>query len=96
MRSTRASSMATSATTPAMNDPGSKPQRVLKRSLQIAGHRTSVSLEEIFWTELRAIAATRAQSLAVLVAEIDAQRGETNLSSALRVFVLRMLKASTA
>lgn len=68
------------------------PQRVVKRSLSIAGHRTSVSLEEIFWTELRAIAASRAQSVASLVAEIDAGRGEANLSSALRVFVLQQAK----
>ena len=74
-----------------MNEPA--PQRVVKRSLSIAGHRTSVSLEEIFWNELRAIAEQRAQSVASLVAEVDAARGETNLSSALRVFVLQQAKA---
>ncbi len=68
------------------------PQRVIKRSLSIAGHRTSVSLEEIFWTELRAIAEKRGLSVAALVAEIDAQRGQANLSSALRVFVLQQAK----
>ncbi len=73
--------------------PDAAPQRVVKRSLSIAGHRTSVSLEEIFWNELRAIAGKRAQSVAGLVAEIDAQRGEANLSSALRVFVLQEAKA---
>ena len=73
--------------------PDAAPQRVIKRSLSIAGHRTSVSLEEIFWNELRAIAGKRAQSVAGLVAEIDAQRGEANLSSALRVFVLQEAKA---
>ena len=73
-----------------MND--AAPQRVIKRSLSIAGHRTSVSLEEIFWSELRAIAEQRAQSVAALVAEIDAARGEANLSSALRVFVLQQAK----
>ncbi|HMN73646.1 MAG TPA: ribbon-helix-helix domain-containing protein [Rhodoblastus sp.] len=70
------------------------PQRVVKRSLSISGHRTSVSLEEIFWTELRALAEKRAQSVAALVAEIDAARGEANLSSALRVFVLQQAKAA--
>ena len=71
----------------------SAPQRVVKRSLSISGHRTSVSLEEIFWSELRAIAERRAQSVASLVAEVDAARGEANLSSALRVFVLQQAKA---
>ena len=71
----------------------SAPQRVVKRSLSISGHRTSVSLEEIFWSELRAIAEQRAQSVASLVAEVDAARGEANLSSALRVFVLQQAKA---
>ena len=69
------------------------PQRVVKRSLSISGHRTSVSLEEIFWSELRAIAERRAQSVASLVAEVDAARGEANLSSALRVFVLQQAKS---
>ena len=71
----------------------SAPQRVVKRSLSISGHRTSVSLEEIFWRELRAIAEQRAQSVASLVAEVDAARGEANLSSALRVFVLQQAKS---
>ena len=48
------------------------PQRVVKRSLSIAGHRTSVSLEEAFWTRLRAVAAARGGSVAALVAAIDA------------------------
>ena len=69
------------------------PQRVVKRSLSIAGHRTSVSLEEIFWSELRAIAALREKSVAGLVAEIDAARGRANLSSALRVFVLETVRS---
>jgi predicted DNA-binding ribbon-helix-helix protein len=65
---------------------------VIKRSLEIAGHRTSISLEDAFWTELRAIAGSRAQSVASLVAEVDASRGEANLSSALRVFVLDTIR----
>lgn len=59
-----------------------------KRSLSIAGHRTSVSLEEAFWTALKALAARRGLSLAALVGEVDAARGEANLSSALRLAVL--------
>jgi predicted DNA-binding ribbon-helix-helix protein len=62
--------------------------RVIKHSLVIAGHRTSVSLEDAFWRRLRAIAAARGQSLNGLGAMIDASRGEANLSSAIRVFVL--------
>lgn len=63
--------------------------RIVKRSLTIAGHRTSISLEEDFWTELKRIAGARDLSLAALVAEIDSGRRQANLSSALRVHVLR-------
>ena len=59
-----------------------------KRSLTIAGHRTSLALEAAFWRRLEALAAARAISLSALVAEIDAARGAANLSSALRVFAL--------
>jgi predicted DNA-binding ribbon-helix-helix protein len=61
---------------------------VIKRSLTIAGHRTSISLEDAFWTRLKSVAKTREKSLSALIAEIDASRGEANLSSAIRVFVL--------
>jgi predicted DNA-binding ribbon-helix-helix protein len=61
---------------------------ILKRSLTISGHRTSVSLEDAFWRSLKALAAERALSLSALIAEIDASRGDANLSSAIRVFVL--------
>ena len=63
-----------------------------KRSLAIAGHRTSISLEDAFWDQLKAMAAARQLSLAALVAEIDAGRGATNLSSALRLAVLADLE----
>ncbi|MGQ9365906.1 ribbon-helix-helix domain-containing protein [Azospirillum sp. A39] len=59
-----------------------------KRSVLIAGHSTSVSLEEEFWEELRGIAETRGLSVNALVEEIDAGRSG-NLSSAIRVFVLK-------
>lgn len=62
--------------------------RVVKRSLVIAGHRTSISIEDAFWRRLRAIAAKRGQSLNGLAATVDATRGDANLSSAIRVFVL--------
>ena len=61
---------------------------VVKRSLVIAGHRTSVSLEESFWTALTGLAAGRGQSIASVVAEIDAARAGANLSSAIRVSLL--------
>ncbi len=63
--------------------------RVIKRSLVVAGHSTSVSLEEEFWVALKANAAMRALSVAGLVAEIDRTRKGANLSSSLRVFCLR-------
>ncbi|MSP77534.1 MAG: aryl-sulfate sulfotransferase [Rhodospirillaceae bacterium] len=68
-----------------------------KRSLSIDGHRTSVSLEDAFWTELLALAKARGLSLAALVAEIDHARKPTrrapgNLSSALRLAVLENLR----
>jgi len=65
--------------------------RVVKRSLVIAGHRTSVSLEDAFWRRLRRIAAERGLSVNALAAFVDASRGEANLSSALRVYVLEAL-----
>jgi predicted DNA-binding ribbon-helix-helix protein len=69
---------------------GGSPQRrtgVIKRSLVIAGHRTSISLEDAFWRGLKALAERRRQSINALVAEIDAARGQANLSSAIRLFV---------
>ena len=67
-----------------------------KRSVTIAGHATSVSLEPEFWAELRAIAAARGTSLNALVGEVDAARGARNLSSALRVHVLASLRRSAS
>lgn len=66
-------------------------QEVVKRSVRVAAHRTSVSLEPAFWEELKGIARERNCSLNKLVAEIDVSRAG-NLSSALRLFVLRDLK----
>ncbi len=64
-----------------------------KRSLTIAGHRTSVSLEEPFWDGLKEIAATRGLTVAALIATIDSGRESVNLSSALRLHVLAHYKA---
>jgi predicted DNA-binding ribbon-helix-helix protein len=61
---------------------------VVKRSIVLDGHKTSVSLEDAFWTDLKEIAAARRVTLSDLVAAIDAQRKQNNLSSAIRLFVL--------
>ena len=61
---------------------------VIKRSIVIAGHKTSVSLEDEFWKSLKEIAAERNVTLAELVATIDGNRNHSNLSSAIRLFVL--------
>lgn len=68
-----------------------------KRSITIAGHRTSISIEDAFWDALREIADSEAKSLATLVAEIDAARAsDTNLSSAIRLAVLGWMRARAA
>lgn len=61
---------------------------IVKRSIVVAGHKTSVSLEDAFWHALKDIARERSQSLRSLVAEIDAGRKGGNLSSAVRLHVL--------
>jgi predicted DNA-binding ribbon-helix-helix protein len=67
-----------------------------KRSITIAGHRTSISLEQPFWDALGEIAVKRRASLAGTIAEIDRKRAaDTNLSSAIRLFVLKWYRAST-
>lgn len=70
--------------------------RVVKRSLVIAGHRTSVSLEDAFWRRLRRLAAVRGLSINGLAAIVDASRGDANLSSALRVHVLEASSSDSA
>ena len=61
---------------------------VVKRSIVIAGHKTSVSLEDAFWQGLKDIAAARDMTLSELVATIDTDRRHGNLSSGIRLFVL--------
>ncbi len=65
---------------------------LLKRSMRIAGHRTSLALEQEFWSALERIARSRSQTLPVLIATIDETRGmasrDASLTSAVRVFVL--------
>ncbi len=62
-----------------------------KRSITVAGHRTSITLENDFWESLKDIAKIRGQSVNTLIAEIDAGQPD-NLSSALRVFILEFYK----
>jgi predicted DNA-binding ribbon-helix-helix protein len=65
-----------------------------KRSITIAGHRTSISMEEPFWQALGEIAAARRASLAAVIAEIDRNRPDgTNLSSAVRLAILDWYRA---
>ena len=61
---------------------------VVKRSIVIAGHKTSVSLEDQFWDALKEIAANRRSTLSEIVASIDSGRNQGNLSSAIRLYVL--------
>ena len=68
---------------------------IRKHSVLIAGHATSVSIEDVFWQELTLIAESRGQSLNTLVSEVDETR-TGNLSSALRVFVLQNIKNHNA
>ncbi|MDE4621127.1 ribbon-helix-helix domain-containing protein [Sinorhizobium meliloti] len=68
--------------------------KVVKHSATLHGHRTSFTLEEPFWLELKSIARDRDMPLTRLIAEIDDGRGQDgNLSSALRVYVLAWVKA---
>ena len=64
----------------------------MKRSVTIAGHRTSISLEQEFWDALNEMAVEKATSLAGLITIIDETRDRTNLSSALRVAVLKAIR----
>ena len=61
---------------------------VVKRSIVVAGHKTSVSLEEAFWNGMKEISVLRDMTLSELVGEIDGNRQQGNLSSAIRLFVL--------
>jgi predicted DNA-binding ribbon-helix-helix protein len=68
---------------------------VVKRSIVIAGHKTSISLEDAFWKALKDIAIARHATLSDLVASIDSERQHGNLSSAIRLFVLDHYQSKT-
>jgi predicted DNA-binding ribbon-helix-helix protein len=65
---------------------------ILKRSIFLDGHKTSVSLEDAFWSDLKDIASSQGVTLSELVGAIDATRQQNNLSSAIRLFVLSTSK----
>ena len=69
---------------------------VIKRSVVIAGHKTSVSLEDAFWRGLKEVAKGRNSTLSDLIADIDTERLQGNLSSAIRLFVLDHFRSQLA
>jgi predicted DNA-binding ribbon-helix-helix protein len=69
---------------------------VPKRSIVLAGHKTSISLEDAFWRALKDIAGSRRTTLSNLISSIDHERKHGNLSSALRLFVLNHYQARAA
>jgi predicted DNA-binding ribbon-helix-helix protein len=64
----------------------------VKRSIVLDGHKTSISLEDPFWSGLKTIAQARQTTLSELVTEIDGARKQSNLSSAIRLFVLNYFR----
>jgi predicted DNA-binding ribbon-helix-helix protein len=66
---------------------------VVKRSIVIGGHKTSVSLEEPFWLGLKEIAHNQQMTLSTMVGDIDTKRQQGNLSSAIRLFVLDSVRS---
>ncbi len=99
MRATGASGraitlMASEAAAPATAGPAGA-RGILKQSLSIAGHRTSIALEQQFWSRLRTLATLRQLSVPRLIADIDARRADgCSLSSAIRVYLLEDALAS--
>jgi len=79
-----------------MNSPVAKRSAVIKRSIVIDGHKTSVSLENEFWDGLHEIAERDNATLSALVGQIDHDRTGCNLSSAIRVFVFSRLRVRKA
>ena len=67
--------------------------QVIKRSVVIDGHKTSISLEDAFWSSLKAIAQAQGVTVGQTVATIDGTRKQTNLSSAVRLFVLDCVRS---
>lgn len=70
--------------------------RIVKRSIVVNGHKTSVSLEDEFWSALKVIAGKRLINLSNLVTAIDGQRQHGNLSSTIRLFVLYFYRSQVS
>ena len=68
---------------------------ISKRSIVIGGHKTSVSLEDVFWSDLKQIAHTEETTLSELIAKIDESRQWGNLSSAIRLYVLEHIRTKS-
>jgi predicted DNA-binding ribbon-helix-helix protein len=75
---------------------GEREYAVVKRSVVVGGHKTSVSLEDAFWTSLKDIAMLRGTTLSTQIATIDTTRRTGNLSSAIRLYVLEHFRARAA
>ena len=80
---------------PALDAEAGRAERLRKRSVKIAGHSTSLSLEGVFWDALKEVAVSRGLSLNALIEEIDQGRSG-NLSSAVRVFLLNHFRGENA
>ena len=65
---------------------------IIKRAIMIDGHKTSISLEDAFWSSLMEIAHAEGATVSKLVAKIDKTRKQGNLSSAVRLFVLDQVR----
>jgi len=68
---------------------------ISKRSIVIGGHKTSVSLEDVFWSDLKQIAHAEETTLSELIAKIDESRQRGNLSSAIRLYVLEHIRTKS-
>jgi predicted DNA-binding ribbon-helix-helix protein len=75
---------------------GEREYAVVKRSVVVGGHKTSVSLEDAFWTSLKDIATRRGMTLSTQIASIDTDRRTSNLSSAIRLYVLEHFRTRAA
>jgi predicted DNA-binding ribbon-helix-helix protein len=73
----------------------SKKSKIIKRSVIVDGRKTSISLEEEFWSGLKEIAQAQGASMAQTVTEIDKSRQAANLSSAIRLFVFDRVRSKT-
>lgn len=72
-----------------------QPRLSTKHSVTINGHRTSITLEQVFWESFKEIAAAQSKSITTIIAELDANQPE-NLSSAIRIYILRFYKDKRA